>query len=68
VGREMKNQVRYAVSTSGGERPVWRRDGKEIFYRENLRLMAVEVKAKGDIQWPDSIIRSGCPQHEWTLV
>jgi serine/threonine protein kinase/Tol biopolymer transport system component len=38
----------YAVSTNGGERPVWRRDGKEIFYRENLRLMAVAVKAKGD--------------------
>ena len=38
----------YEVSTNGGERPVWRRDGKEIFYRENLRLMAVAVKAKGD--------------------
>ena len=39
--------AQYQVSTSGGERPLWRRDGKEIFYREGLRVMAVEVKAKG---------------------
>ncbi len=38
--------AQYQVSTNGGERPVWRRDGKEIFYREDLRLMAVEVRAK----------------------
>jgi Tol biopolymer transport system component len=38
--------AQYQVSTSGGERPVWRRDGKEIYYREGLRVMAVEVKAK----------------------
>jgi len=40
--------AQYQVSTNGGERPVWRRDGKEIFYRENLRLMAVAVKANRD--------------------
>jgi Tol biopolymer transport system component len=40
--------AQYQVSTSGGERPVWRRDGKEIYYREELRLMAVEVKARAD--------------------
>lgn len=36
--------AQYQVSTGGGERPVWRRDGKEIFYREGLRVMAVQVK------------------------
>lgn len=40
--------AQYQVSTSGGERPLWRRDGKEIYYREGLRVMAVEVKAKAD--------------------
>ena len=40
--------AQYQVSTGGGERPVWRRDGKEIYYREGLRLMAVEVKARSD--------------------
>jgi eukaryotic-like serine/threonine-protein kinase len=36
----------YQVSTSGGERPIWRHDGKEIYYREGLRIMAVEVNTK----------------------
>jgi Tol biopolymer transport system component len=39
--------AQHEVSTSGGERPVWRRDGKEIFYRERLTLMAVEVNTNG---------------------
>jgi Tol biopolymer transport system component len=38
--------AQYLVSTNGGDRPIWRRDGKEIFYREYLMLMAVEVKPK----------------------
>ena len=38
--------AQYQVSTSGGERPVWRHDGKEIYYREGLRIMAVEVNTK----------------------
>ena len=37
--------AQYQVSTGGGERPLWRRDGKEIYYREGLRVMAVQVKA-----------------------
>ncbi len=27
---------------------LWRRDGKEIYYREGLRVMAVEVRTKAD--------------------
>jgi len=37
----------HQVSTNGGERPVWRRDGKEIYYRSTLRMMAVKVNEKG---------------------
>jgi Tol biopolymer transport system component len=48
--------AQYQVSTNGGERPVWRRDGKEIFYREGLKLMAVEVKFNG------SAIQLGTPK------
>jgi eukaryotic-like serine/threonine-protein kinase len=40
--------AQYQVSTSGGERPIWRRDGKEIYYREGLRVMAVNVRPKAD--------------------
>jgi hypothetical protein len=38
--------AQYQVSTGGGERPVWKRDGKEIYYREGLRVMAVEVRTR----------------------
>jgi hypothetical protein len=34
------------ISTGGGSRPVWRRDGRELFYiAADGKLMAVEVKA-----------------------
>ena len=38
--------AQYQVSTNGGERPVWKHDGKEIYYRANLRMMAVKVDVK----------------------
>ena len=48
--------AQYQVSTNGGERPVWRRDEKEIFYRENLTLMAVELNSSA------GTIRLGAPK------
>jgi eukaryotic-like serine/threonine-protein kinase len=39
--------AQYQVSTNGGERPAWSRTGKEMFYRENLRLMSVSVNTAG---------------------
>jgi hypothetical protein len=35
------------VSTSGGEDPVWRGDGKELFFLSEGKLMAAEVKTNG---------------------
>jgi len=35
------------VSTSGGEDPVWSRDGKELFFLSQGKMMAAEVKANG---------------------
>jgi serine/threonine protein kinase/Tol biopolymer transport system component len=37
--------VRSQISTGGGSDPAWRRDGKELFYQSDDRLMAVTVKA-----------------------
>jgi len=37
------------ISTAGGEEPYWRRDGKELFYIEGRRLMAVGVNADGQV-------------------
>jgi len=38
---------RWQVSTTGGSSPQWRADGKELFYRDGDRLMAVDIKTSG---------------------
>jgi Tol biopolymer transport system component len=39
---------RWQVSTGGGTRPKWRRDGKELFYLGvDDKLMAAEIRMKG---------------------
>jgi len=36
------------ISSAGGDQPIWRRDGKEIFYvAPNGQMMAAEVSSKG---------------------
>jgi serine/threonine protein kinase/Tol biopolymer transport system component len=35
------------VSTSGGEDPIWRRDGRELFFLSEGKMMAAEVKTNG---------------------
>ena len=37
----------WRISTDGGSVPLWRRDGKELFYFSGGKLMAVDVKANG---------------------
>ena len=40
--------AKWQVSTTGGEQPRWRRDGKELFYlAPDRHLMAVTIKAPG---------------------
>ena len=40
---------KWLVSTNGGEFPVWRRDGRELFYRAaDGKLMAVPVASGSD--------------------
>jgi Tol biopolymer transport system component len=38
---------RWQVSTDGGGQMRWRRDGKELYYENDRRMMAVAVKPKG---------------------
>jgi serine/threonine protein kinase/Tol biopolymer transport system component len=48
---------KFQVSTAGGGQPVWRRDGKELFYREaNGRFMAVPIARA------DASFEAGQPQ------
>jgi serine/threonine-protein kinase len=37
---------KWPISNAGGERPVWSRDGRQIFYRNGDKLMAVSVESK----------------------
>jgi hypothetical protein len=46
------------ISNDGGNDPVWRRDGRELFYRDGDRMMAVAVSA-GDT------FDAGRPQQLW---
>lgn len=34
---------KFQVSTNGGGEPVWNRNGRELFYRENRKLMSVAL-------------------------
>jgi serine/threonine-protein kinase len=38
------NDGRWQISTSGGNNPLWSRDGREIFYRNGNAVIAVSVK------------------------
>ena len=33
------------VSTEGGAEPLWSRDGRELFYRNGEKMMAVAISA-----------------------
>jgi Tol biopolymer transport system component len=37
---------RWQISTEGGEEPVWSRNGTELFYRSEGRLMAVPIRTQ----------------------
>jgi serine/threonine protein kinase/Tol biopolymer transport system component len=41
---------RWTVSTQGGTQPMWNADGKEIFYRNNDKMMVVELTTTPDVK------------------
>jgi serine/threonine-protein kinase len=40
--------ARYQVSTDGGTEPIWGKNGRELFYRNGEKMMAVSVGTKDD--------------------
>jgi hypothetical protein len=45
--RGLTDSGKWTISTHGGIHPIWRRDGKELFYiAADRKLMAVEVKTE----------------------
>jgi Tol biopolymer transport system component len=47
---------RSQISTEGGDWPVWRRDGKELFFRQGSSVMAAPIRLT------ESAVESGKPQ------
>ena len=43
----MSSGGRWQISTMGGEEPRWSGDGRELFYRNNSKLMSVAVERQG---------------------
>ncbi|MEO6235875.1 MAG: protein kinase [Vicinamibacterales bacterium] len=61
---------KWQVSTGGGDNPIWRTDGKELFFSSEDRLMAVDIAVVGtqfdtaapralfDVRVPSSVLAS----------
>jgi len=48
---------KWTISTSGGQRPLWSRDGTELFYLVGSSVMRVAIDARGGTEF-----RPGAPQ------
>jgi len=44
--------VRWRISTDGGINPTWAPDGKTLYYRRGLAMMAVAVSGDDPSKWP----------------
>lgn len=47
---------RWQISTEGGDWPEWRRDGKELFFRQGTKIMAVPMRLN------ETSVEAGEPQ------
>ena len=68
--------VKWQISTGGGARPMWSRDGRELFYEAlDQRIMVAAYIAKGDSfaadkprRWSNTqILNPGSPGFQWGL-
>ena len=55
------------VSRGGGFQPQWRRDGRELFYIADNKLMAVDIKLGGtpEIGTPQALFEQSIPEHSF---
>ena len=40
--------ARYQISSEGGAEPIWAKNGRELFYRNGDKMMAVTIGGRGD--------------------
>jgi hypothetical protein len=52
---------KWQISTGGGSEPLWRGDGKELFYLNGNKVMAVEVNGDGES------FRAGIPKERFEV-
>jgi len=57
------------VSTSGGDYPIWSRDGRELFYRTKDAVMAVAVRTDRDFnsEKPEILFSTSAPSGYWDV-
>jgi dipeptidyl aminopeptidase/acylaminoacyl peptidase len=58
---------RSAVSTQGGTDPVWSRDGRELFYRDQNSLMAVAVRTTTRFSADRPVVVFERPGRTWSF-
>jgi serine/threonine protein kinase len=68
---ESTNSRKWQISVNGGFGPYWRNDGKELFYFEGRKVMAVEIRTTGKnfeagipkelFEMPSGIVRTNPP-------
>ncbi|MGH9387992.1 MAG: hypothetical protein ACRD1Z_00125, partial [Vicinamibacteria bacterium] len=58
------------VSTSGGDQPAWSGDGRELFYREGARMMAVSIQTQPEFApgSPKLLFERKAPGDDWPEV
>jgi hypothetical protein len=43
--------LKYQVSSAGGSQPIWRSDGKELFYQGDEKLMAMPIAVGASVEF-----------------
>jgi len=66
IQRYSTTSEKWAISSGGGKAPLWRADGKEIFYTSLDKMMSVEIKlgSKVETSLPRELFRSAISHHE----
>jgi serine/threonine-protein kinase len=63
---------RWTISTNGGTHPIWSRDGRELFYQEGDRVMAVSYTVNGETFTPVSrrerVAKLGANEEDWDVA
>ena len=67
-----QHQGKWQISTAGGDEPMWRRDGKELYYlTPDEELMSVDVRtasAAFQAGIPKALFRRNCSAPDWQRI